>query len=92
MPLPNGCQCATACRRAQIKGCRIHDLRHTFASNLVNAGQSLYVVSKALRHSTTQMTERYAHIADDTLFNAADAAANAMGTGWTEAKQPPAQP
>lgn len=82
----------TACRRAGIKGCRIHDLRHTFASNLVNAGQSLYVVSKALRHSTTQMSERYAHIADDTLFNAADAAANAMGSAWTEVKQPPAQP
>ena len=82
----------TACRRAGIKGCRIHDLRHTFASNLVNAGQSLYVVSKALRHSSIHMSERYAHIADDTLFSAADAAANAMGTAWTEAKQPPAMP
>jgi len=82
----------TACRRAGIKGCRIHDLRHTFASNLVNAGQSLFVVSKALRHSTTQMSERYAHIADDTLFSAADAAANAMGSAWAEAKKLPATP
>ena len=80
----------TACRRAKIQGCRIHDLRHTFASNLVNAGQSLFVVSKALRHSSTQMSERYAHIADHALINAADAAASAMGSAWTEAKQPPA--
>jgi hypothetical protein len=34
----------------------------------------------------------YAHIADDTLFSAADAASNAMGAAWTEAKQPPAKP
>jgi integrase len=41
---------------------RIHDLRHTFASWLVQKGHSLYGVSKALRHSSMKPTERYAHL------------------------------
>lgn len=81
---------ATAVRRAKIGHCRIHDLRHSFASNLVNAGQSLFVVSRALGHSTTQMSERYAHIANDTLLAAADAAANAVSTLWSESGKSPA--
>jgi integrase len=72
----------TACRRAGLEDVRIHDLRHTFASNLVNAGHSLFVVSRALGHSTTRMSERYAHLSDETLLAAADAAANAMGNTW----------
>ncbi len=82
----------TALRRAGIKECRLHDLRHTFASNLVNAGHSLFVVSRALGHANIQQTSRYSHLSDDALLAAADAAANAMGANWTEAKQPPAQP
>ena len=35
--------------------------RHSFASNLVNSGTSLYLVSKLLGHSSTKMTEKYAH-------------------------------
>ena len=78
-------------KKAGLPDVRLHDLRHTFASNLVNAGQSLYVVSKALGHATTQMTERYAHIADDTLLAAANAAANVMGSSWTAMKKVPAE-
>jgi integrase len=74
----------TACKRAGLKDVRIHDLRHTFASNLVNAGHSLFVVSKALGHSTTRMSERYAHLSDETLLAAANSAANAIGGGWGE--------
>jgi len=39
----------------------IHDLRHTFASWLVMNGIALFEVSKLVRHSSIQMTERYAH-------------------------------
>ncbi len=46
---------------------RIHDLRHTFASWLVQRGKSLYEVSKALRHSSLKPTERYAHLELDHL-------------------------
>lgn len=74
----------TACRRAGLKDVRIHDLRHTFASNLVNAGHSLFVVSRALGHANVSQTARYSHLADDTLLAAADAAANAMGNTWSE--------
>lgn len=81
---------ATAVRRAGIPAIRIHDLRHSFAANLVNAGHSLYVVSKALGHSTTRMSERYAHLADETLMAAADAAAGAVGKNWLAPNASPA--
>ena len=48
----------TACRRAGIEDFHIHDLRHTFASWLVMNGVPLFEVSKLLRHSSIQMTER----------------------------------
>ena len=69
----------------------MHDLRHSFASNLVNAGVSLFVVSKALGHSTMTMTQRYSHLSDETLVAAADIAANAMGSKWTDVKPAPEQ-
>ena len=60
----------------------MHDLRHSFASNLVNAGQSIYVVGKLLGHSQVKTTQRYAHLSDATLHAAVDAAANAaIGPG-----------
>ena len=49
---------------AEIKneiGTRLYDLRHTFATHLVASGQSLFSVGKLLGHSTTKVTERYAH-------------------------------
>ncbi len=81
----------TALRRANIKECRLHDLRHTFASNLINAGHSLFVVSKALGHANVQQTSRYSHLSNDTLLAAADAAASAMGPSWIPAPRSPAQ-
>ena len=61
---------STACRRAGIDNFHINDLRHTFASWLVREGVPLYVVSKLLRHSSIQMTERYAYLAPDHLHDA----------------------
>lgn len=57
----------TACNRAGITDFRIHDLRHTFASWLVQASIPLLEVSKLLGHSTIEMTMRYAHLAPDNL-------------------------
>ena len=54
---------------------------------LVNAGQSLFVVSRALGHANITQTARYSHLADDTLLAAADAAAKAMGNTWDTLKQ-----
>jgi len=50
-----------ACRRAEIKGLRLHDLRHTAASKMIEVGADLVTVSKILGHSSIQMTMRYAH-------------------------------
>ena len=51
----------TACRDAEIDGLRIHDLRHSAASKMVELGVDLVTVSKILGHSSIQMTMRYAH-------------------------------
>ncbi len=44
------------------KSLRLYDFtRHSFASNLINSGTSLFKVSKLLGHSSTKMTEKYTH-------------------------------
>lgn len=50
--------------RAGIPDVRIHDLRHSFASEAVRSGIPLPVVSKLLGHSNIQMTMRYAHVSN----------------------------
>jgi len=49
-------------KKHEIKG-RIHDLRHTYGSNLVSNGVSLYIVAKLMGHSDIKATEIYAHLA-----------------------------
>lgn len=51
---------------------RVHDLRHTFASFLVNAGHSLYEVQNLLGHSDPRTTMRYAHLGQVSLVAAAE--------------------
>jgi site-specific recombinase XerD len=55
------------CEAANIEGLRIHDLRHSFATIAVMSGASLYDVQKLLGHANIAMTQRYAHMVDDTL-------------------------
>jgi integrase len=64
--------------RAGLKDVRIHDLRHTFASTAVAAGQGLPMIGKLLGHTQVQTTARYAHIATDNLKVAADAVAGTL--------------
>ncbi|MBB57586.1 MAG: integrase [Rhodospirillaceae bacterium] len=59
--------------RAGINDVRIHDLRHSFASNAVAQGMSLPMIGKLLGHTQVQTTARYAHLAADPVKAAADA-------------------
>ncbi|MCZ4271980.1 site-specific integrase [Maritalea porphyrae] len=60
----------TARKRAGLADVRMHDLRHSFASFLVNSGRSLYEVQRLLGHAHIKTTERYAHLSDETLSSA----------------------
>lgn len=53
---------------------RLHDLRHNYASMLVNSGRTLYEVQQILGHSDSKVTERYAHMSTQTLQDAANSA------------------
>ena len=59
-------------RRAGMPELRMHDLRHSFASFLVNNGRSLYEVQMLLGHASPQTTMRYAHLSRDSLRNATE--------------------
>lgn len=58
-----------ACRKAKIQpAVAFHELRHTYASHLAQAGVDLLTISKLLGHADTRITSKhYAHLADKTL-------------------------
>jgi integrase len=62
-----------------VDGCKvhkytIHDLRHTYGSTLASGGQSLPMIGALLGHTQAQTTQRYAHLYDDPLREAAETA------------------
>jgi len=60
----------SALRKAGIKDFRFHDLRHTFASQLVMAGVDIITVKELLGHKSLAMTLRYTHFAPAHKVNA----------------------
>jgi integrase len=63
---------------SKIEDYRIHDNRHTHASQLVSSGMSLAIVGRLLGHTNPMTTQRYAHLADDPLRQAAEIMAKKM--------------
>jgi integrase len=58
---------------------RMHDLRHNYASMLVNDGRTLYEVQHILGHSNPKVTQRYAHLSTKTLQEASESASLPLG-------------
>lgn len=59
---------------ASLEGFRFHDLRHTAATRILRATQNLATTAKVLSHRNLKTTLRYAHVLDDDIRKAQDAA------------------
>ena len=69
-------------RDARLHGLRIHDLRHSAASFMINSGVDLFAVGKVLGHADYKSTMRYSHLANETLLSAVEAGASKLSDQW----------
>jgi integrase len=67
--------------RAGLRDMRLHDLRHSFASVAIREGTSLVQIGRLLGHALPETTERYAHLADDDVAQAAERVSSAIAAG-----------
>ena len=58
---------------------RLHDLSHSYASHAIMNGESLHMAGRLLGHRRAATTNRYAHLDDVTLSEAAERVAHAIG-------------
>lgn len=65
-------------KRAGLDGLRIHDLRHSFASDALQLGEDLPMIGRLLGHTQVQTTARYAHLKTDPIRAAANKVSNAI--------------
>lgn len=63
-------------KKAELGECRLHDLRHTYASLVASGGGSLEIIGALLGHSQVQTTKRYAHLFDQPLRAATEIVSN----------------
>ena len=66
-------------KRAGLEDVRLHDLRHSWASRALALGESLPVIGRLLGHSQVETTARYAHLAHDSMHEAAALIAASIG-------------
>ena len=57
------------CDRAGLKDMRIHDCRHSYASRALTLGESLPMIGRLLGHTQVETTARYAHLAQDSVWD-----------------------
>jgi integrase len=75
---------------AGIEDFHFHDLRHTFATRLGDAGCNATTIARLLGHSNIQMSMRYTHASDDSLRSAVEhAQISGVTTASQTLKQPP---
>lgn len=79
-----------ACRRAGLEGLRMHDLRHTFASRLIERGVDIVTVKELLGHHSVTVTERYTHSNGQLHRAAVDLLAQGRGTLAQDRQMEPA--
>jgi integrase len=77
------------CKAAGVTGLRIHDLRHSYASQLVSGGASLPLIGALLGHSSPSTTARYAHLAHDPLREATERVGSVITAAGKPAPAPP---
>jgi integrase len=70
--------------RARIKNLRLHDVRHSFASQLASSGASLALIGSLLGHSSPTTTSRYAHLFDDVQREAVERVGAIVGNGGSD--------
>jgi len=75
-------------KTAGIEGLRIHDLRHSYASQLVSGGASLPLIGALLGHSNPNTTARYAHLFRDPLKEATERVGAVIEPAGKPAKPP----
>ena len=68
---------------------RLHDLRHSFASFLVNSGHSLYEVQRLLGHSQISTTQRYAHLSEERLLAASNDVGRLISSAYPHEEKAP---
>ena len=78
--------------RAGLEDVRLHDLRHSFASRALAVGESLTMIGKLLGHTQVQTTARYAHLARDSIRDAATRVTGSIGADLLPLDAPPAGP
>lgn len=76
-------------KEADLDGLRIHDLRHSHVSSLIQGGVSLYSAQLLAGHSTSATVQRYAHMSMDALASASRAASGVIEQAMASIAQTP---